>query len=239
MDLKTFLTQIAEEEEATGRRPEFAKQTPPPPPIKALIHHLIPRDTLFATFLLKAKYIKNYPKVKTAGVNVTKGRVNCYYDEDFISGMPPGQLMFIVAHEFYHLVRLHLDRSARRRMNNDLYNVAADMIINEDILRDLKQVAGINLQMPTEDGKPIGLRISPEYAKEYPDYKKWTTEHLYTWLEAHQKQPPSSKDLLTKGAVVRINKTDGLGVITKVNSNGTYEVTSITEKEAKRILGID
>jgi len=220
--------------------------TPPPPKIKALIQYLIPRDPLFATFLLKARYIKNYPGVDTAAVNIKDGKINFYYNEKFINKFPPEELMFIIAHEFYHIVRMHLDRAARRRMNPRLYNIAADMIINENILRDLKQVAGLNLRMPKENGKEIGLRIPSEFEKKYPEYKKWTTEFLYKYLEKNPQQtsqkgggkPPSKKELLKPGAVVR-TKDGRIGVIEKVNKDGTYDVKHISEAEAREILGLD
>jgi len=241
MDLKTFIKKVDVILEQGGQ----GQVTPPPPKIKALIQYLIPRDPLFATFLLRARYIKNRPDVNTAAVNIRNGKINFYYNEEFINKFPPEELMFIIAHEFYHIVRLHLDRAARRRMEPHLYNAAADMIINESILRDLKQVAGLRLKMPRENGKEIGLKIPPAFEKKFPEYKKWTTEKLYKYLEkkglpkSGVGKPPSKKDLLKPGAVVRVNKTGQLGVIEKINKDGTYEVKPITEKQARKILGLD
>ena len=239
MNLDTFIKEIDLILESS-----MGTVTPPPPAIKALIYHLIPRDPLFATFLLRARYIKNRPGIKTAAVNIRDGKVNFYYNEEFINKFPPEELMFIIAHEFYHIVRLHLDRAARRRMDPDLYNRAADMIINENILRDLKHVAGLNIRMPRENGKEIGLRIPSEFEKKFPQAKKWTTEHLYLWLEKNgrppnkQGKPPSKKELLKPGAVVR-TKDGKIGVIEKVNKDGTYDVKHISESEARKILGLD
>jgi len=239
MDLRSFLDKI----DILLEQAIEGQVTPPPSKIKALIQYLIPRDPLFATFLLKARYIKGNPEVDTAAVNIRDGKVNFYYNEEFINKLPPEQLMFVIAHEFYHIARLHLDRMMRRKMHSQLYNMAADMIINENILKDLSNVAGIQLKMPVINGREAGLRVPKEYAQKV-DYKKWTTEHLYKFLEKKgppqpKQKPPSKKDLLKPGAVVRINKTGELGVIEKINKDGTYEVKKITEEEARKILGVE
>lgn len=217
------------------------EETKPPKAISALIQHLIPRDALFATFLLKCRYVKNHPEVDTCGVNIKDGRVNFYYNEQFINQFPPSQLMFVIAHEFYHIARLHLDRAARRRLQGGLYNVAADMIINENILRDLTSVAGMSLDMPVINGKPIGLRIDKDYIKKVKDPKNWTSESLYKFLEKNKPDvdkpggpPPVKKDLLRPGQVVRVGQGESYGVIEKVNKDGTYEVKEISKQEAQK-----
>jgi len=215
--------------------------TRPPERIRALIQYLIPRDALFATFLLKAKYIKGHPGVNTAAVNVIKGRINFYYNENFINQFPPNQLMFIVAHEFYHIARMHLDRAARRKMNSNLYNIAADEIINHDIISQLGALAGMKLEMPTIDGRPIGLEIDKRYAKSHPDPKLWTTESLYRFLEKKgqskgKPKPPKKKDLMAPGRIVRVGKGEDYGVIKKVNKDGTYEVDPLTKEEVEKRL---
>lgn len=211
--------------------------TKPPEKIRVLIQYLIPRDALFATFLLKCRYIKGHPLVDTAAVNIKEGKVNFYYDEKFINKFPVNQLMFIIAHEFYHIARLHLDRAARRKMNNELHNIASDMIINENILSDLKSVAGMSLAMPQEDGKDVGLRIDKKYAEKVKDSKLWTTESLYRFLEKTGPPPgkqPTKKDLLKPGMTVRIGDGEDFGIIEKVNKDGTYDVKSISAGEAKK-----
>ena len=220
---------------------EQEEVTRPPEKIRALIQYLIPRDALFATFLLKARYIKNHPDVDTVGVNITNGRINFFYNEDFINKFPPNQLMFIIAHEFYHIARLHLDRAARRKMNPHLYNIAADQIINESILKDLGSVAGLHLEMPKINGQEIGWRIDKNYAKARPDSKLWTTETLYKFLEknkpAQQQKPPKKKDLMKPGTVVRIGDGEDFGIITKANKDGTYDVERISKEEVMKRLG--
>ena len=214
------------------------EETRPPEKLRAMIQHLIPRDALFATFLLKCRFIKNHPDVQTAGVNIQNGKINFYYNEAFISKFKPEQLMFIIAHEFYHIARLHLDRAARRKLRNDLYNVAGDMIINENILSELTSVAGLTLQMP--GGEDAGLRIDKGYAKKIKDSKLWTTEGLYKHLEKEQKKqpdqpkPPSKKDLMVPGRVVRIGDDDKYGAIEKVNKDGTYDIKPLSKAEAKK-----
>lgn len=221
---------------------EQEEVTKPPERMRALIQYLIPRDALFATFLLKARYIKGHPGVNTAAVSITNGRINFYYNEDFINQFPPNQLMFIVAHEFYHIVRLHLDRAARRRMNGNLYNIAADEIINHDIITQLGTVAGMKIEMPKVNGQPVGLEIDKEYAKTHPDPKLWTTESLYKHLEKKAtkkksaQKPPQKKDLMFPGRIVRIGKGEDYGVITKVNKDGTYEVDPLTQEEVVKRL---
>jgi len=213
-----------------------------PEQIRVMVQHLIPRDALLATFLLKARFIKGHPEVETCGVNITDGKINFFYNEDFIKQFSPSQLLFIIVHEFYHIARLHLDRSARRKLDSGLYNIAGDMIINEDILRDLSTVAGISLEMPVDKKKGPGLRMDKKYAAKHKDPKLWTTESLYQFLAKGKKtkpqKPPNKKDLLTPGRVVRIGKAEDYGIIEKVNKDQTYEVKHISPEEARKRLKV-
>lgn len=241
--LNSFLDAIMKHLHEESMSPDILLEqevTRPPEQIKAMIQHLIPRDALMATFLLKARYIKNHPDIETCGVNITDGKVNFYYNENFIKQFGPSPLLFIVVHEWYHLARLHLDRAARRKYDARLYNIAADMIINENILGDLPTVAGVSLEMPASKEKGSGLRIDKKYAAKHKDPKLWTTESLYAFLKKGQppQKPPTKKDLMVPGRIVRIGKGENYGVIKKVNKNGTYEVDNITPEEARKFLKV-
>lgn len=218
------------------------KASKAPPRIAKLIQYLIPRDTLLATFLLKAKYIKNtdFPdQVDTAAVTVRNGHLYFIYNPEFINKLPTGELIFVLTHELMHLMRHHLDRLMRQKLDQNTYNIAADMLINHTIKTKHPTIAGIKTEVPDWVYMP-----PKEYKAKQPNEKLWTAEDIYRWMLKNGKnpqppqpgKPPTKKDMLRPGSIVR-TKDGKLGQITRVNPDGTYEVTHITEQEAKRILG--
>ena len=63
----------------------------------------------------------------------TDGR-NLYYNTQFFNAMSNKEIEFVIAHEILHMVYDHLGR--RQDRNPMLYNIAADYIVNNLLVRD-------------------------------------------------------------------------------------------------------
>lgn len=88
------------------------------------------------------------------------------FNKHFINALDDSELLFLMAHEILHLVLKHLTR--RNRRDHQLYNAAADYVINYMLVRD-------------KIGKfpEIGGLYDPRFADMY-------TEQVYTILEKEQ-----------------------------------------------------
>ena len=93
----------------------------------------------------------------------TDGR-NLYYNTQFFNALSNKEIEFVIAHEILHCVFDHLER--REDRNPVIYNVAADYIVNNTLVRD-----------------KIGT--IPKLVPCYQDFKylNWTSEEVYDDLE--------------------------------------------------------
>jgi predicted metal-dependent peptidase len=89
----------------------------------------------------------------------TDGR-NLYFNTQFFNAMSNKEIEFVIAHEILHCVYDHLGR--REDRDHVLYNIAADYIVNNLLVRDR-----------------IGNK--PKLVEIYQDFKyeKWTSEEVY------------------------------------------------------------
>jgi len=88
---------------------------------------------------------------------------NLYYNTQFFNAMNNKEIEFVIAHEILHMVFDHLGR--REERNPMLYNIAADYIVNNTLVRDR-----------------IGTK--PSIVDCYQDFKYdgWTSEEVYEEL---------------------------------------------------------
>jgi predicted metal-dependent peptidase len=93
----------------------------------------------------------------------TDGRT-LYYNTQFFNALSNKEIEFVIAHEILHCVFDHLER--RQDRNPMLYNVAADYIVNNTLVRD--KIGDIPKLVPC-----------------YQDFKylDWTSEEVYDDLE--------------------------------------------------------
>ena len=93
----------------------------------------------------------------------TDGR-NLYYNTQFFNALSNKEIEFVIAHEILHCVFDHLER--RQERNPIIYNVAADYIVNNTLVRD--KIGKIPTLVPC-----------------YQDFKylDWTSEEVYDDLE--------------------------------------------------------
>jgi len=98
----------------------------------------------------------------------TDGR-HLYYNTQFFNAMNNKEIEFVIAHEILHCVYDHLAR--REDRDPSLYNIAADYIVNNLLVRD-----------------KIGTR--PKFIDIFQDFKydKWTSEEVYDELFKNAKK---------------------------------------------------
>ena len=107
----------------------------------------------------------------------TDGR-NLYYNTQFFNAMSNKEIEFVIAHEILHCVYDHMTRRDNR--NPMLYNIAADYIVNNLLVRDR-----------------IGEK--PKIVDCFQDFKYdgWTSEEVYDSLfEEAKKRGEELKELL-------------------------------------------
>jgi predicted metal-dependent peptidase len=98
----------------------------------------------------------------------TDGR-HLYYNTQFFNAMNNKEIEFVIAHEILHCVYDHFNR--REDRNPKLYNIAADYIVNNLLVRD-----------------KIGAK--PKLVDCFQDFKydKWTSEEVYDDLFKNAKK---------------------------------------------------
>ena len=99
------------------------------------------RDEPFFSYIsLQVDKIRN-PNIRTLGVTFSEatGRYQLLYNEEFVSSLPPKQILGVLKHEFYHLVFNHV--SSKRQENHKMWNIAADLAINSHLVGELPDIA--------------------------------------------------------------------------------------------------
>ena len=120
---------------------------------------LLLRHPFFGNMATRLRILAADEWLPTAAVD---GR-NLYYNTQFFNAMSNKEIEFVVAHEILHMVFDHLGRRDDR--NPMLYNIAADYIVNNTLVRDR-----------------IGEK--PKIVDCFQDFKYegWTSEEVYDEL---------------------------------------------------------
>jgi predicted metal-dependent peptidase len=120
---------------------------------------LLLRHPFFGNMATRLRILAADDWLPTAAVD---GR-NLYYNTQFFNAMSNKEIEFVVAHEILHMVFDHLGRRDDR--NPMLYNIAADYIVNNTLVRDR-----------------IGEK--PKIVDCFQDFKYdgWTSEEVYDEL---------------------------------------------------------
>ena len=120
---------------------------------------LLLRHPFFGNMATRLRSVAADDWLPTAAVD---GR-NLYYNTQFFNAMGNKEIEFVVAHEILHMVFDHLDR--REERNPMLYNISADYIVNNTLVRDR-----------------IGEK--PKIVDCFQDFKYegWTSEEVYDEL---------------------------------------------------------
>lgn len=151
------------------------------------------------------------------------------YNPNFFNKLTDTQLLFVGIHEVQHLISNHIKRTLALGLNHELSNIAADMIINQNIVEQYK------LPLPTQivDGKEtnMGLLMPPEYNEER------VMEILYNYLEKNM--PPQQKitvKITIPGSGQGDDKNQGKG---EGNGEGDIEVEVPGYKDKKGNVLLD
>ena len=83
-----------------------------------------------------------------------------YFDIDFLSELTNDQRIFVIAHEVWHNVMLHLVR--REKRNHMLFNVATDLEVNQILVKDGLSIPDGCL-LPANMGVPSDLSAEEYY----------------------------------------------------------------------------
>ena len=120
---------------------------------------LLLRHPFFGNMATRLRILAADEWLPTAAVD---GR-NLYFNTQFFNAMDNKEIEFVVAHEILHMVFDHLGR--REERNPMLYNIAADYIVNNTLVRDR-----------------IGAK--PKIVDCFQDFKYegWTSEEVYEEL---------------------------------------------------------
>jgi len=120
---------------------------------------LLLRHPFFGNMATRLRVLAADDWLPTAAVD---GR-NLYYNTQFFNAMDNKEIEFVIAHEILHMVFDHLHRRGDR--NPMLYNIAADYIVNNTLVRDR-----------------IGAKPSIVDCFQDFQYDGWTSEEVYDKL---------------------------------------------------------
>lgn len=120
------------------------------------------------------------------------------------------QLEGLLVHEIEHIIRLHHERSLE---DAQLFNIAADMLINDDI-KNMK-INGRTLNLP-EGGVYLEMATNPTQRPGMPKIEPYkgekVTEPLYLWLmDVRQQFQDAMQDLLKNSPGGGPGQGDGQG----------------------------
>lgn len=99
------------------------------------------RDEPFFSYISLQIDKLRYDGIPTCAVrfNEATARFQFLYNEEFISSLPPKQILGVLKHEFYHLIFNHV--TGHKRENHKIWNIAADLAINTHLVGELPDIA--------------------------------------------------------------------------------------------------
>jgi len=187
----------------------------------------------FAEFLLRFTYIQS-DSIPTMGVSFQNKALTLTYNEQFLNSLTKEELEGVLAHEIMHVLYNHsirffgmtesLKNTEQEHTSHEIYNYAADTVINEMILKDLT-VNGRSLALPKNC-----WTLDHKLLKEYKGLR--LTESVYMYL--YDKIPKVTLKVNAQGDVSKEsgggggqdNKSDnGDGDGDSGGSGESYEVT--------------
>jgi len=125
--------------------------------------------------------------VPTAGIDL---RGNLYYNPEWCSKLTDKQFRGLLCHEVLHLALQHIPRCGDR--NKNLWNIAADLKVNIEILNDT------DIELPPKALKPDAYGQGYKFdGGKIDNVYEATTENCYTIMRKKMKTPPQTdQDLI-------------------------------------------
>jgi len=155
-----------------------------------------------------------------------------YYRPDWIDTLDDDQIKGIICHEIMHLAYLHLNRIQQRE--KFMFNIAADLKINQDINRSSHMSLPEGLLIPEYDRWTTPLPDGKEI--EIDNISEKTTEQVYE--ELREQSPPKQKFMLDLviGSGMGNEKGKGKGKGNKGTSVGKKLLKKLRKKFSKSEL---
>lgn len=234
---------------------------PIPDKIQSILTKLVYKEPFISKLFsrLHTDYIAD-SSMSTAGVMPKLGRIQFYYNPEFINKLSEAELNFLLKHELYHIFRSHSKRGSAAGATTErlhyLANIAMDCLINEDCKNE-PGFGGLPTKViekawfidaPSQQYSSVNDIWGRDENDNYSGEK--ITENLYKWIlerdkEAQQKQQKQQKQGQGQGQqsswepsigdIVYNKKSNQYGKI--VNRYGkNVKVEPISETEAKDIL---
>ena len=174
--------------------------------------------------------------------------VRLFVNPEFAENLSFLGKIFVLIHEIYHCILMHMERG--QGSDPELFNIAADLEINPlivDTTDDFEEkfvtdeIHGLYekkyLNVPVETIYQDLLKNPPPKQKNPPNTGVFKIDPTQKPKKGGTPPPtpppgtpPQKAEIEMKpGVKVRIKSTGGKGIITKVNSDGTFEVDPINE----------
>lgn len=106
---------------------------------------------------IKAVRDRRIPTAMTDGKSI-------YFDIDFLSSLSPEDRLFVFAHEIWHNVMCHMTSRSGGGREEELYNIAQDLEVNQLLREDGYSVPKTGV-MPSKYNLPDGLSAEEYYEK--------------------------------------------------------------------------
>jgi predicted metal-dependent peptidase len=101
--------------------------------VESQISKLICFQPLYGTvFLFLNKRVDNSIPTMAVGV-IRKVDIALFFNSEFVDKMTDSELRAVLKHEALHILLHHISRTKKHEYNPGLFNVAADMVINQNI----------------------------------------------------------------------------------------------------------
>lgn len=113
--------------------------------VNDLKYRLFKYASFYAAILTQLQFIES----KEVGVAATDG-LRIYYNNKYMSKLTEGQRNYIIMHEIFHVMLLHCTRDTGR--DPEIWNIAADCIVNCFIDKFAQQVRGSMILLQRPDG---------------------------------------------------------------------------------------
>jgi len=152
---------------------------------------ILPKNNLayFGHFLSKMVFEEN-DKIKTMAVTVSKNGFKLLYNTNFIENITEAEVRFILLHEIFHCINLHLSRI--KKYDRNIANYAMDMVVNKQAA-NIKKVVNVDIiepeniiKLPNEYNGPIVFESIYEWLisnKDKKDHTYFETQQMFDNLK--------------------------------------------------------
>lgn len=155
--------------------------------IEKVVVNLLNNQGVFYASLLTQMHRTSTNKIPTAGVTVRNGRIELYYNPDFLESLKTiKEQRAVLEHECMHLVMDHIPRMNDR--DHKLWNIATDLAINQ-------LIDGLPKEAVTLDKFPAGWGLQPKQnAEKYYDIIYKNADRIeYEYIEGDGKPDQNSQ----------------------------------------------